>query len=134
MIKDIPQLTVEDIGVCVVKEKDENDVEVWNVYVVNYKSDAIDGVLVTSSGYGLMNEEKKATTTLRHFLDRIEPMDFKKVEPIMEDTFGLTNEYWVSFYLDKKLYDKKFIFLPESITESNFIQVPIIFKRGVLIR
>ena len=52
----------------------------------------------------------------------------------MTDIFGLSNEYWVSFYLSKKMYDKKYIFLPESIKEENFSIVPVLNKRGVMIR
>jgi hypothetical protein len=44
------------------------------------------------------------------------------------------NEYWVSFYIDKVIHDKKFIFLPGTINEEFFTSVPIIFKKGVMIR
>jgi hypothetical protein len=46
----------------------------------------------------------------------------------------LNNEYWVSFYIGKNIYDKKFIFLPESISEDNFTRVPFINRMGVIIR
>jgi hypothetical protein len=64
----------------------------------------------------------------------LEPKSFKKIEPILEDVFALTNEYWVSFYLDNKMFDKKFIFLAESIKVENCITVPVINKKGVLIK
>ena len=57
-----------------------------------------------------------------------------KIEPIMEDVFSLSNEYWVSFYIDKIIYDKKFIFLPETISSEYFTQIPILNKRGVMIK
>jgi len=47
--------------------------------------------------------------------------------------FGLTNEYWLSFYIDNIIYDKKYIFLPESIIEGNLILVPLVNKLGVII-
>jgi len=51
----------------------------------------------------------------------------------MEQVFGLANEYWVSFWEHDKMYDKKFIFLPETITEQNMKMIPVIGKKGVLI-
>jgi hypothetical protein len=134
MKKDIPIYEVSDIAVAVVRELNESGVNVWNVYLINMKEEAIEGVLVTSTGYGEINNEKVKTSTLRHFLDVVEPHSFCKIEPIMEDVFGVNNEYWVSFYLNKIMYDKKYVFLAESIKETNFTQVPEINKKGVLIK
>ena len=52
----------------------------------------------------------------------------------MENVFGLHNEYWLSFFKDNELLDKKYIFLAETIKEENLIAVPIIFKKGILIK
>ena len=133
MIKDIPELKVENIAIAVVKEKNELDETVWNSYLLNLKEEKIEGVLVTSSGYGELNEEKVKTSTLRHFLDEVEPKSFVKIEPIIEEVFGINNEYWLSFYLNKTMYDKRYVFLAESITESNFTNIPLINKKGVMI-
>jgi hypothetical protein len=81
-----------------------------------------------------MNNEKVKTSTLRHFLDVVEPHSFCKIEPIMEDVFGVNNEYWVSFYLNNIMYDKRYVFLAESINESNFTLVPEINRMGVMIK
>jgi hypothetical protein len=134
MIKDIPNFQVEDIALAVVKEENELAQTVWNVYLLNLKPKPIEGVLVSSKGYGEINGESVKTSTLRHFLDTLQPKTFSKIEPIMEDVFGLNNEYWISFYLDKVMYDKKYIFLAESITDENLIQIPLINKPGVMIR
>jgi hypothetical protein len=133
MIKDIPQLVVENVAVAIVKEKNELNETVWNSYLINMKDVKLEGVLVTSTGYGQINDEKIRTSTLRHFLDEVEPKSFVKIEPIIEEVFGVNNEYWLSFYLDHKMYDKRYVFLAESITEANFTTVPIINKKGVMI-
>lgn len=134
MKKDIPIYEVKDIAIAVVKEENELAQTVWNVYMLNLKNKPIEGILVTSKGYGLVNGEKIVTSTLRHFLDTLPPQSFMKIEPIMEDVFGLNNEYWISFYQHKILYDKKYIFLAESITEDNLISIPLINKPGVMIK
>lgn len=134
MIKDIPELIVEDVAVAVVKEQNELNETIWNSYLINLKKEKLEAVLVTSTGYGLVNDEKVNTSTLRHFLEEVKPRSFKKIEAIIEDVFGLNNEYWVSFYWNKNLYDKKFIFLPETILEENLINIPLINKKGVMIK
>jgi len=133
MRKDIEIPVVTEIAVAVVNEVNELNEEEWNVYMINLKSHSIEGILVSSRGYGEIENERRATSELRHFLDVMEPKTFKKIEPIVEDVFCLNNEYWVSFYQDKKMFDKKFIFLPETIRKENCIMVPIINKKGVLI-
>ncbi len=134
MIKDIPELIVEDVALAVVKEENELAETIWNTYLINLKKDQLDSVLVTSTGYGFLNEEKVNTSTLRHFLDTVAPNSFAKIEPIIEDVFGINNEYWVSFYHNKNLYDKKFIFLAETILDENLINIPLINKKGVMIK
>lgn len=132
MIKDIIFPEVEDIAVAVVQEIEGLDE--YNVYLINLKFVDIKNVLVTSTGYGLINEEQKKTSTLRHFFEEIKQHDFMTVEPITKDVFGLSNEYWVSFTINGQLLDKKFVFLPETIVESNFVNIPVINKKGVLIK
>jgi hypothetical protein len=134
MKKDIAPPAVENVAVAVVKEmNDLNELE-WNVYLLNFKDEKIEKVLVSSHGYGSVNEEPVKTSMLRHFLDDIEPRSFVKFEPIMESLFGINNEYWVSFFIDNVMYDKKYIFLPETIKEENFIVIPHINKKGVMIK
>ena len=134
MLKDIPQLVVENIAVAVVREKNDQGAMVWNVYLVNLYSEKIEGVLVSSKGYGSYEGRDVKTTVLRHMIGDVDPQDYAKIEPIMTNVFGLSNEYWVSFYLNKKMYDKKYIFLPESIKEENLTTIPVLKKKGVMIR
>ncbi len=134
MKKDIVIPNVEDIAVAIVKEKNAENVIEWNVYLINLKNETIEGVLVTSSGYGELQGEQRKTSTLRHFLDIVPSQSFIKIEPIMENLFGMSNQYWVSFYLNKTIYDKKYIFLAESIKEENFTLIPLLNKKGVMIK
>ena len=135
MLKDIHRPEVENIVLTVVKEFDENNGEtIWNVYLVNLYEEDITGVLVSSKGYGELNGEVVKTSVLRHLIDRVPALDYVKIEPIMPALFGLNNEYWVSFYMNKEIFDKKYVFLPESITQENFTLIPFIDKPGVMLR
>jgi len=133
MLKDIPQLTVENVVVAVVREEEEGE-QVWNVYIINLYDKEISGVIVSSVGYGQHEGREVKTSVLRHLIGDISSNDYGKIEPIIEDLFGLSNEFWVSFHLNGHMYDKKYIFLPESIKEENFTAIPVINRKGVMIR
>jgi hypothetical protein len=133
MIKDLPDNTVKDIAIAVALEKESVETKIWYVYLINLKNVPIENVLITSRGYGEKDGAPVKTSTLRHMFPVVESNAFKLIEPIDEQTFGLNNEYWLSYYIGKDIYDKKFIFLPESIVELNFIKLPVVNKVGVMI-
>ena len=134
MLKDIRTPIVDKIIIAAVRENDEKNGTDWSVYLVNMYDVKIENVLVSSKGYGIHNGENVRTSTLRHLIGEINPKQSAKIEPIISDVFGLNNEYWVSFYIGREIYDKKYIFLPESISEKNLTMIPQINKQGVMIR
>lgn len=134
MLKDLPQNKVEDVAIAVALEGESPESKIWYVYLINLKNQEIENALVTSRGYGFKDGEDVKTSTLRHVFPKVEAKSFALIEPIDEQTFGLNNEYWLSYYIQDQIFDKKFIFLPESIVESNFIRLPVLNKPGVMIR
>jgi hypothetical protein len=130
MRKDIEIPVVKDIAVAVVSEQQDN----WQVYMVNLGNEVLRNILVVSRGYGEINNEKINTSTLRQHFDELGPKEFLKIEPIMEEVFGVTNEYWISYYIGNKIFDKQYIFLPETIKKEHFTKVPVINKPGVMIK
>ena len=137
MRKDIALPKVKNVGIAIVKElNDEKTHEVYNVYLLNFSDKVLENVLVSSKGYGVNQTtgETIKTSVLRHGLGNVQPKSFAKIEPIVEDVFGLSNEYWLSYYIEKTIFDKKFIFLPETVNDKNFIDIQIINKTGVLIK
>jgi hypothetical protein len=134
MIKDLPENNVEDLAMAVVLISETPEVKNWTVYLVNLKNVEIKNVLISSKGYGEKDGRMVKTSVLRHFLGDLDPQAFKGVEAIDTAVFGLTNEYWLSYYIDGTIYDKKFIFLPESIVDENLIKIPLVNKPGVMIK
>lgn len=134
MLKDIPKLTVENLVVAIVREQNDEGELVWNSYLVNLYDHQISNVLVSSKGYGQYEGREVKTSVLRHLIGNVDAKDYAKIEPIMENLFGLNNEFWVSFYKGRDIYDKKYIFLPETIKEENFTTIPVLNKPGVMIR
>lgn len=126
---------VEGVRVVVVPEIDEDGNKQHYVYLLNLREDIMEGIIITSKGYGMNVEtgESVKTSTLRHSLEVLLPNEAAKIEPIMDEVFGLTNEYWVSFWVDSTMYDKKFIFLPETISEKNYVEIPRLGGKGIIV-
>jgi len=133
MKKDLPENNVESIAIAAVLESESPQEQSWNVYLINLKDEAIETVLVSSKGYGLKDGQDVKTSVLRHSIGTLGAKDYALIEAIDKQVFGLTNEYWLSYYINGTIYDKKFIFLPESIVESNLIHIPLVNKPGVMI-
>jgi hypothetical protein len=133
MKKDIERPSVEGVSMAVVHEPDPEGEMAWYVYVINARDVPLQNVLVSSRGYGEIDGEQRKTSEMRHLLETLGPKSWARIERIMEDVFALSNQYWLSFYVDGKIHDKKYIFLAGSIDEENFTTLPLMNKRGVLI-
>jgi hypothetical protein len=132
MKKDIKPPQVKNVTVAIAKKVNESDVDEWSVYLLNQNDFEIENTLVASTGYGETTGEIQKTSTLRHFLQTVAPKSAKLIEPISEDIFHLNNEYWVSYYIADKIYDKKFIFLPDSIKDENLTYIKELDTKGIL--
>jgi hypothetical protein len=132
MKKDIDFGTVEGISVAVATTPNESGVDAWNVYLINNNPFPIENVLVSSKGYGILDGEEVKTSMLRHMFEFVEAKSFVQIEPIDPAIFHINNEYWVSYYIDRQIYDKKFIFVPDSITQDNLIEISMLSMQGVL--
>ena len=87
---------------------------------------------MTSKGYGEKNGEKQSTSILRHFIEDLGPGKSDVIEPIDPKLFHLFNEYWVSYYINEQIFDKKFIFVPDSVSEENISTIDLLNKEGIL--
>ena len=63
MKKDIEHPEVEGIAVAVVKQTNELGEEDWYAYFLNLKNVTVQNVLVTSRGYGMLDDEEIKTST-----------------------------------------------------------------------
>jgi hypothetical protein len=99
------------------------------------RQDIMEGIIVTSTGYGenVNTGERVRTSTLRHCLEVLLPGEVAKIEPIMEEVFGLANEYWISFWVEDVMYDKKYVFLPETVSSTKMKLIPQLGLKGVML-
>jgi hypothetical protein len=132
MIKDIPNYKVENIIVAICP--DNLDKSFWQVYLINMYEEKIENIIISSRGYGIREEEKVQTNTLRYYVQSIPSLQSEKIELLSNEVLDLTNEYWISFQLGGIMYDKKYRFVPGALEKDNFMQIPFLNKSGVMIR
>lgn len=134
MLKDAQLNEASGIGVGVTQVRNADDELEWTVFLFNLSNRTLESVFVSSRGYGSLQKEEIKTSQLRHYFKEVQPKSYHKIEPIMEEVFGLNNQYWVSYYHAGVMYEKKYIFLPETIQETNFIELPLIEQPGVFLQ
>lgn len=132
MKKDIEIPEVKNIKLAVAREKNLLNQDEWKVYLINNNSFPLENTLVASTGYGELGGELKRTSTLRHFLETVPAEGFAIIESIDPALFHLNNEYWVSYYVGTQIYDRRFVFVPGTISEENLISIKELEKEGVL--
>ncbi len=133
MKEEIKGPLVEKVSVAIVLEDDNTDI--YNVYLINSRDDIMEGIIITSVGYGenAVTGEKIETSTLRHSLEVLLPNEAAKIEAIMPEVFSLYNEYWVSFWVNDDLFDKRFVFNAETIIKSQLKELAFFGKKGVIL-
>lgn len=131
MLKDIKDHISEGVTMAAVYELNSEQEMVWNMYLLNYKNSAIDGVLITSKGYGEKDGEEVTTSVLRHFVKEIPAQSVARIEPLQEDVFALVNEYFVTYYEGNTIYERKFIFDSYSISLKNTVLITFMGQQGI---
>ena len=136
MKQDIPFDPVAGVSVAIVPDEaaltPEGDA-IWQVYLLNHNAFPLHNVIVNVNGYGQQDDgEKVRTTTLRYLFEEVPSGAAVPVEPITSSLFHLNNQYRVSYYLGAQIFDKKFIFVPDSIVPDNFTHIALLDRVGIL--
>lgn len=129
MRKDIAIPMVSDIYVAAVKQFNEDlEMEEWNSYIINAKTEPLELVLIVSKGHG----GTQKTSTMRHKLELLPAKSFAKIEFLEDSLLALQNEFAVTFFLNGTLYDQNFSFPAHRISEKNLNDIPIVPLKGIL--
>ncbi|MBR9854365.1 MAG: hypothetical protein GYB37_07265 [Algicola sp.] len=129
MKKDIEIPVAKDVHVAIIREwNDEFLSKDWNAYLINNRSDSIEMAIVVSKGF----DGETKTSTMRHGIGTLEPNSFKKIELLQEEILALNNEFFVTFFAENKLFEKRFLFPKHTIAEKSLITIPVINMEGIL--
>lgn len=137
MKQDISFDPVEGVSVAIIPADDAaltpEGQPIWQAYLLNHNDFPLQNVIVNANGYGQqINGEVVRTSTLRYLFEEVPPRTAVPVESIDPALFHLNNQYWVSYYRGPQVFDKKFIFVPDSIVPDNFTHITLLNRVGVL--
>lgn len=132
MIRDIEIPEVKNVTLAVARKKESDEAMEWKVYLINNNDFPIENTLVASKGYGEKDGQPQQTSILRHYLETISSKSAILIEPIDPALFHLNNEYWVSYYIGSQIFDKRFVFVPDSIREEHLSFIKELEMEGVL--
>lgn len=127
---------VENVAVAIVQELSENNEFIYNAYLLNLRDDIMEGIIISVTGYGKnpQSGEQLKTATLRHSLEVLLPNEAAKIEPMMEEVFAIDNEFWISFWVNDDLFDKKFVFPAGTIDPLKMEFIPLLGFKGSLLQ
>ena len=131
MKKDIEFAPVTGVKLAIAKTDTPTGIA-WAVYIINLNLIELNTVMVPSKGYGILDGEKRQTSTLRHMIQELGAQSVAKVELIDPGVFAWANEFWVSYYILDQIFDKKFIFTPGSFDPPHLGLIPEIGLEGIL--
>ena len=135
MKKDIKIPTVENVFLAAVPEWSDDFMEtIWNVYLINDSDYRLESVMVVSKAFGTLDGEMKKTSSLRHAFIEVPAISVVKIEMIEKSVLQLNNEFMVTYFIGNTLFDKKFTFVKNTISETNMEEVPILFVDGVIVK
>ena len=133
MKKDIQISEVTEVFMAIVKEYNAvYQCEDWNAYIINNKEVDLEMVLVVSKGYD--EDRLTETSLLRHKIEKLPAKSFAKVEMMQEDVLKLSNFFNVTFFEGNIMFDKKYLFEKGTIKEASLRMIPLLNKKGVLVK
>jgi len=129
MKKDIEIPIAKDVYVALIHEWNEEFLDRdWNAYILNDRDTPIEMAIVVSKGF----DGERKTSTMRHSIGEVTAKAFKKIEVVQQDVLALNNEFFVTYFANNKLYEKRFIFESGTVNITNLKPIPLIEKDGVL--
>lgn len=129
MKQDIPFVPVEGVAIAIAPDDAALPADLqsaWSVWLLNQNDFPLSNVLIVSEGYGTHEGKEVVTSKLRYHYDEIGPKQAVRVEPIDPGIFHLTNQYWVSYYRDTQIFDKKYVFVPGTLDAANLISIGLL--------
>ena len=139
MKQDMPFEPVVGVSVAIVPDAADVTPETagqtsWQVFLLNNNDFTLENVIIAADGYGTQPDGQAVrTSTLRYHFPEVGPQSATPIELIDPAVFHLTNQYWVSYYRERQIFDRKFLFVPDSIVPENFSRLELLDGRaGVL--
>ena len=134
MRQDIAIPEVKNVFVAAVELTEGNGEINWWIYLINDTQTPLENILIQSRDYSdLETKGGTQTASLRKLIKVLPAQSATRIEPLMTEVLGLFNEYWISFFQDGQMKDRKYIFGPHTISAAFNEPLPVVGEKGILI-
>ena len=131
MKKDIEIPEVEGVYVAVVQEYNpEFEFNDWKAYIINDNDFDLEMVLIVSEGY----DQDKRTSKMRHAIAELAKKSSAPIELMDQKVLSLNNEFYVTYFANGKMFEKKFLFRKNTINVNALRDIPLMNLKGVLVK
>lgn len=131
MRKDIQIPEVKNVYIAAVHEfNNEYKTYDWNAYIINDNDVPLETVIIVSQGY----DNEKMTAPMRKTIKLLPAKGYAKIEFLEENVLKVNNFFTVTYFIEDKLYDKRFELPANAAIEDNAVALPVMKKDGVLAR
>ena len=135
MRQDIKIPEVRNVFVAAVQLTEDNGDLNWWIYLINDSEGPLENILIQSRGYSdLESKLGTQTATLRKLVKVLPAKSVTKIEPLVKEVFSLFNEYWISFFEDGQMKDRKYIFGPHTINPALCEALHMYNLQGVIVK
>jgi len=129
--KDIEIPESKGIYLAAVREKNEEFQSMeWNAYLINDSETSIEMALIVTKGF----DNGESTSTMRHSIKLLPASSYAKIEYLQDEVLRLNNQFSVTYFANDKMYEKTFLFPKNSINEAALKDLPVIKKKGILVK
>lgn len=115
MKKDFEIPSSEGIAIAIVPQKDADGKKIWSVGLLNERPETVFNVIINASGSGHIKGKEKHTDKVRFLIDSLDTGAFHPFEVLLRDSTELTNTYWISFFSENNLCDRKIVVPPKYV-------------------
>lgn len=112
MLKDLDFNKATKIEMAVAKTPNQEGESTFYLYLINKNSFALRNVLISTEAFEHEDGSGRKTSKLRHFIEELGPGSEQKIETVDPSVFGFFNHFWLSYYYEEKMFDKKFVLKP----------------------
>lgn len=131
MKKDIIIPNAAGVGIAMVPDMDDKKQRIWSAYLVNQRESTLYNVFIQVSAKGELKGAERKTASVRFYVEELDPGKAKKIEIVLHQATKLSNQYWISFFDNDVLFDKKIVFEPGSITSAKLALHDVLKVRAV---
>lgn len=129
MKKDIKIPDSKDVYVAIVlEEHPEYHTKDWNAYIINDGNTAIDTVIIVSKGFSAT----KTTAEFRHQVNVLPPKSYAKIEFIEQKLLTINNQFFVTYFKNNTLLEKRFLFKANTIKQTHIKPIPVMSLQGII--